>query len=126
MARPIRGAASAEAEEKSNDVIKAPAICPESRVVPCMPPAAPLRSIGAVRNMLRLFATLKRPNPRPHSMVKTMSGASVLSIGQIAARPSPVVSPIPPSAQSNVLGPRSAIGAAAWDANATANGHGVM
>jgi hypothetical protein len=57
MPSPTRGARSIDVVVKSKVMITAPIVCPVSRAVPCMPPAAPLRARGVDRNILRLLDT---------------------------------------------------------------------
>ena len=66
----IREATSRDERSNSKVIMTAPTIWPVNRATPCSPPAAPLRSRGAARRMLRLLYTLNRPKPRPHSMVQ--------------------------------------------------------
>lgn len=57
--RPIRGAASADAKEKSRLIATAPAVCPNSRAVPCIPPAAPLLALGAEKEHVAVVCHIK-------------------------------------------------------------------
>ncbi|CUI46366.1 Uncharacterised protein [Achromobacter kerstersii] len=51
-----------------------PKLWPNTRVVACKPPAAPLRERGAADNMARLFGVWKKPNPTPATNMPATMG----------------------------------------------------
>ncbi len=64
----------------------APIVWPVSRAVASMPPAAPLRSIGAEDSMVRLFGDWKKPKPRPQTAIRQAIAADDASAGSSASR----------------------------------------
>lgn len=72
--------------------------------------------------MVRLFGTLKRPKPRPHSTIEMTSARGRECSGHIAADPRPAARRTPPTRHNKVAGTRVASLPASGPALATVEG----
>ncbi|MCY1200855.1 hypothetical protein D9M72_123050 [compost metagenome] len=75
-----------------------PKLWPNTRVVACRPPAAPLRERGAADSMARLFGVWKNPKPTPATNIPAMTGQLDTVAGSTASHSMPatiVAAPAP-------------------------------
>ena len=104
----------------------APIVWPVSLAVASMPPAAPLRSIGAEDNMVRLLGVWKKPKPKPQIAIRQPIASDVASAGSSVRDNNPSAITTRPAPLRIAAGKRSDKGPAIAAAMPVAKGHGVI